>query len=448
MRRIEPPTLVVSDALELARVERVSLSPAQEILVLPRTERVKWVPGAGEKWRRATGAAPLEPFGATEVDGLRPYRQGTPASRIHWAAFARGAGLLERRLRADTETRPLVVVDARVDESAHSSEHLDAAVRAAASLVLELGTRTGCGLLLPGEYRPLEVESDLIAWPVARARLALVEGGPGTRAPGLAPGARSAQVLYVAAAAHARLPPGLAGAGVRAAILVVPKGLANQPRQRASFEVAGCVGFVVGAGRRVQGARSVSTNTQVAVLAPLRKDQGPRPRAIAKGHDRPLIRLLSFGALGLYGVVRWGTLMNPAPTGRLLGLLAVALLLAGLGPVLVERERAGAALRGATEPLTALGAPIALIAILAVFPISGVPLSWTIHLRVADTANGIGQGLSALPGIFVPYAGINQWVRVTMLLGAAVLLLDAALPPGVRAGPRSGICAARAPLCR
>ncbi len=252
MRRIEPPTLVVSDALELARAERVSLSPAQEILVLPRTERVKWVPGAGEKWRRATGAAPLEPFGATEVDGLRPYRQGTPASRIHWAAFARGAGLLERRLRSDTETRPLVVVDARVDESAHSSEHLDAAVRAAASLVLELGTRTGCGLLLPGEFRPLEVEKDLIAWPVAHARLALVEGGPGTRAPGLAAGARSAQVLYVAAAPHARLPAGLASAGVRAAILVVPKALANHPRQQASFEVAGCVGFVVGAGRRVR----------------------------------------------------------------------------------------------------------------------------------------------------------------------------------------------------
>ena len=252
IRRIEPPTLVVADALELARVLQVSPSPAQEILVLPRTERVKWVPGAGEKWRRATGAAPLEPFGATEVDGLRPYRQGTPASRIHWPALARGAGLLERRLRADTETRPLVVVDVRVDESAHSSEHLDAAVRAAASLVLELGTRTGCGLLLPGEYRPLEVETDLIAWPVAHARLALVEGGPQARAPGLAPGARSAQVLYVAAAAHARLPAGLAGAGVRAAILVVPKALANQPRQQASFEVAGCVGFVVGAGRRVR----------------------------------------------------------------------------------------------------------------------------------------------------------------------------------------------------
>ncbi len=249
IRRIEPPTLIVSDALELARIVRESPSPPQELLVLPRTDRVKWVPGAGEKWRRATGAAALEPFGATEVDGLRPYRQGTPASRIHWPALARGAGLLERRLRADTETRPLVVVDARSDGA---PEHLDAAVRAAASLVLELGTRTGCGLLLPGEFRPLEIEQDLIAWPIAHARLALVEGGPQTRAPGLAPGARSAQVLYVAATPHARLPAGLAGAGVRAAILVVPKALATQPRHEASFEVAGCLGFVVGAGRRVR----------------------------------------------------------------------------------------------------------------------------------------------------------------------------------------------------
>jgi uncharacterized protein (DUF58 family) len=249
IRRIEPPTLIVSDALELARIVRESPSPPQELLVLPRTDRVKWVAGAGEKWRRATGAAALEPFGATEVDGLRPYRQGTPASRIHWPALARGAGLLERRLRADTESRPLVVVDARCDGA---PEHLDAAVRAAASLVLELGTRTGCGLLLPGEFRPLEIEQDLIAWPIAHARLALVEGGPETRAPGLAPGARSAQVLYVAATPHARLPAGLAGAGVRVAILVVPKALATQPRHEASFEVAGCLGFVVGAGRRVR----------------------------------------------------------------------------------------------------------------------------------------------------------------------------------------------------
>lgn len=250
IRHVEPPTLIVSDALDLARVSLVAPSPPQELLVLPRTEPVRWVPGAGEKWRHATGTTSLEPLGATEVDGLRPYRHGTPASRIHWPALARGAGLLERRLRADADTRPLVVVDARQSDPSATPEHLDAAIRAAASLVLELGRRTGCGLLLPGEHRPVEVEPDLGAWPVAHARLALVEGGPATRAPGLAPGARSSQVLYVAATGQTRLPPGLIGAGVRVAVLVIPEPLVTEPRQQAAFEVAGCVGFVVGAGRR------------------------------------------------------------------------------------------------------------------------------------------------------------------------------------------------------
>ena len=250
IRRIDPPSLVVADALELARVVRVSRSASQEILVLPRTERVRWVPGAGEKWRRAAGVTAVEPLGATEVDGLRPYRPGTPASRIHWPALARGAGLLERRLRADTDSRPLVVLDARQSGPSAQPEHLDAAVRAAASLVLELGGRTGCGLLLPGEHRPLEIEPDLTAWPVAHARLAMIEGGSDTRAPGLAPGARSSQVVYVAATPMARLPVGLVGAGVRAAVLVIPKPLVTQAPLQASFEVAGCLGFVVGAGRR------------------------------------------------------------------------------------------------------------------------------------------------------------------------------------------------------
>ena len=170
----------------------------------------------------------------------------------------------------------------------------------------------------------------------------------------------------------------------------------------------------------------MSTNTQVAVLASLRRDAGPR-RSVARANDRPFVRLVAFAALGLYGVTRWGTLMHPASTPRLLGLLAVSLALAGIAPVLLERERAVAALRGRSEPLTAIGGPLAFIAILAVFPISGVPLDWTIHLRVGVTADGIGQGLSALPGILVPYGGINDWVRTVILLGAAVLLLDAAM---------------------
>jgi transglutaminase-like putative cysteine protease len=170
----------------------------------------------------------------------------------------------------------------------------------------------------------------------------------------------------------------------------------------------------------------VSSTTQVAVLAPLGRDSSPS-RRLAETGERPLIRLIAFAALGLYGVIRWGTLMNPAPTWRLIGLLGLAVALAGVGPVLLERERAVAAQHGRAESVSAVGAPLAVLAFLAIFPISGVPLGWITHLRVAVTADGIGQGLSALPGILVPYSGINQWAQTVILLGAAVLLLDAGL---------------------
>lgn len=186
----------------------------------------------------------------------------------------------------------------------------------------------------------------------------------------------------------------------------------------------------------------MSSTTQVAVLAPLGTDAGPSHAATRSG-DRPFVRLTAFAALGLYGVLRWGTLMQPAPTWRLIGLLAVAVGLAGIGPALFERERAVAARRGHGEQVSVLGAPLALVAVLLVFAIAGIPVAWVIHLRVAVTADGIGQGLSALPGILVPYSGANEWARVVMLLGAAVLLLDAGMllafaPPALGDVRRAG----------
>ena len=71
-----------------------------------------------------------------EIDGLRPYREGAPASRIHWPTVARRGEMLERRLVAELDSAPLVVLD----RSAPASEEaLDSAVRAAASLCVWLG---------------------------------------------------------------------------------------------------------------------------------------------------------------------------------------------------------------------------------------------------------------------------------------------------------------------
>ena len=178
------------------------------------------------------------------------YRVGTPASRIHWPALARGAGLLERRLQAEGGLAPLVVIDARCQDP---GEPLDRAVRAAASLTLELARRGGCELLLPGDRRPLTIEPQLGAWPGAHAALALIEGGPRAPAPALTQ--RRGAVFYVAAAPPQRMPA--AAEHTSAAFLVVPREMAAG-LGRPAFEVAGCLGFSAGAAARRRRATALS----------------------------------------------------------------------------------------------------------------------------------------------------------------------------------------------
>jgi uncharacterized protein (DUF58 family) len=250
---LEPPCLVVRDMLELASATRVGDGDAEELLVLPRTEPVRW--SGRERGRRAEGSDSSqadEPLAAVDVDGLRPYRPGTPASRIHWAALARGAGLLERRLRADGDTRPLIVLDARCPGP---EEHLDAAVRAAASLTLELARRGGCRVLLPGDRRPVTVESDLKSWAGVHTRLALVEGGADARPPALSAGARLGPVFYVAAKPLDRVPAALSGAGSAACLIVLPAELA-QLAATPTFEVSGCHGYALRARGLVPGEKA------------------------------------------------------------------------------------------------------------------------------------------------------------------------------------------------
>ena len=127
-----------------------------------------------------------------------------------------------------------------------------------------------------------------------------------------------------------------------------------------------------------------------------------------------LTRLTTFGALALYGTLKWSTLLTGHPLSRLIGLFLLAMALAAGRPALARLNR----------PLAAIATFVALI---VVFPIAGIPLSWVWHVRIAVTANAIGEGLSALPGVLVPYSGANQWVNLVMTLGAAVLLFDAAL---------------------
>ncbi|MHB8658828.1 MAG: transglutaminase family protein [Solirubrobacteraceae bacterium] len=143
-------------------------------------------------------------------------------------------------------------------------------------------------------------------------------------------------------------------------------------------------------------------------------DPGGRDAAGAGVGRASLVRLVAFGLLGLYGVLRWGTMLRPVPLRRLLELLLCALVIAG--PV--------SRIRVWSRPLAVLAAVATTVAALA---FSGIPPTWIEHLRIAVTARDVGDALAALPQVLVPYAGLDDSVRTVILLGAAVLLVGGAL---------------------
>jgi uncharacterized protein (DUF58 family) len=232
-RMLPPPALVLRDPFGLAQ-RVVTGGEPDELLVLPRVLPVTATAG-GEEGEHAHARASLTAAAETEIDGLRPHREGAPASRIHWPAYARGAGLMERKLISEADSRPLVVMDPR---SPTSEESLDAAVRAAASLTLHFARRQGCALLLPGDRRASVIEPDLLGWPQAHVRLALV--GDHTGPSLVAAQNRRGLVMLVAARPMDRPPRGL-GRTPGGCLLIVP---AELPGRRAVIEVSGCFGYV------------------------------------------------------------------------------------------------------------------------------------------------------------------------------------------------------------
>jgi uncharacterized protein (DUF58 family) len=245
-RTLAPGVLVIRDPLGLHRREIVGEAGA-EVLVLPRVEPVLTPAGDGAAggMAAAAGGGDLGLSGrrldATtaelEIDGLRPYREGAPASRIHWSAVARTGEMLERRLVADLDGSPLIVLDASAPTG---EEQLDMAVRATASLCVHLAKESGCALLLPGERRPVELGRDLGAWPAVHARLAVVAAGAAPSGGALMP--RAGAVLWVTAADLQHAPRTLKQLPAAARVVVSPTLL---PRAQVAFTVAGCSGQLV-----------------------------------------------------------------------------------------------------------------------------------------------------------------------------------------------------------
>jgi uncharacterized protein (DUF58 family) len=206
-------------------------SDAAEVLVLPRIEPLS-IDATGVTTGLGREASRLSAHAAElELDSLRPYREGAPASRIHWPTVARRGEMVERRLIADVDLRPLVVVDPRHPAS---EEALDMALRAAASLAVHMAVAAGCSILLPGDRRATDIEPDLRSWSPVHARLALIQPDDGAPVSGRIE--RAGAVFWVTAGAVAP-PQGIARAAAALRFLVTPVEL---PGQRPEFTVAGC----------------------------------------------------------------------------------------------------------------------------------------------------------------------------------------------------------------
>jgi uncharacterized protein (DUF58 family) len=249
-RVLEPGRLVIRDPLRLFSRELVDRG-GEEVLVLPRIEPVT-APGGGGAGAGEQGGRGIDPgvmgrrldasLAELEIDGLRPYREGAPASRIHWPTVARRGEMLERRLVAELDAAPLIVMD---PSAPSGEEELDMAVRAAASLCVHLARQGGCAVLLAGERRPIEIAHDMGAWPAIHVRLALVEPGPPPSSASLGP--RGGAVIWVTGADLRRAPRALERLPAGARLLVSPTAL---PGVKPLFEVAGCTGCLVERVRR------------------------------------------------------------------------------------------------------------------------------------------------------------------------------------------------------
>jgi uncharacterized protein (DUF58 family) len=233
---IGPAVVRFADPFGICRRERSSAT--RRLLVLPRLERV---PRRELELALGLGRASALHDDGPDVEGLREYRPGAPASRIHWLTVARVGRLVERRAEWEAEDMPVMIV---LDPSLPAgAEALDMAVRAAASLAVGLAAIGGCRLLLPGGHEPHPIRPDLATWPYLHARLATVAAGP---PPSLRGAERARSAIWVGA----RLPEPERRAGPAICCTVSPRPRRDRP---VLFSVAGCAvqagrGVAIGAG--------------------------------------------------------------------------------------------------------------------------------------------------------------------------------------------------------
>jgi transglutaminase-like putative cysteine protease len=134
----------------------------------------------------------------------------------------------------------------------------------------------------------------------------------------------------------------------------------------------------------------------------------------------PVARLGTFAALAGFGAVQWGRLLEPAAGGAMVAALLAALA-AGCVLAAAAQARPAARLRWAATILAAF--VLLLVALVG----AGVPVALLDPRGWDELAAGIGQGLSAVPSVSVPYNGADEWTRTVLVLAGGALIGASAL---------------------
>jgi LPXTG-motif cell wall-anchored protein len=144
----------------------------------------------------------------------------------------------------------------------------------------------------------------------------------------------------------------------------------------------------------------------------------------SRGLREPTIALapgrgLAFVALAGFGTLHWMALLQPGEPGR-----ALTVLLVGGGTVvamLAAGRLPGRARHAAAAAVTVVALWLALLVGGAPSELLLRPSGW------GELVGGVARGIEALPGVRVPYRGLEQWIRIVIPLGGAALVVLAAV---------------------
>ncbi len=154
-------------------------------------------------------------------------------------------------------------------------------------------------------------------------------------------------------------------------------------------------------------------------------------RAATAPRDSLVLRLCAFGALAAFGAAHWVLLVENAAAGRT---VLVVLTAVGGGAVLALLGR----LPFPRTLIWGLAALAAVATLLLGLMAAGLPGRLLLPEHWSELTDGLDRGLAGIQGVEWPYDGPDPWIRLTLLMGAPLLLaLAAALAfwPARRAAP-------------